>query len=212
MDNLFKKALLVLSPTKDKSPIWSHKGRRLYFNQANFNDIDDEIRYHLIIISNNDDDKILVNNWIYHLDTGEILRAEYDGSLLSKRFKKILAATDTSLFSIEDCPVRGSASNVKYILPTIEEEFIEQVVDSHNNGEIITDLLVEYVLDKIEMACTCTSHFESMNCPHSYFDNDTEECCHKRFPNGEYWDKTFKPKVDSKNNTITIMKIDISKN
>ena len=42
---MLKKAQVIMLPTENKSSIWSHKGRRLYYNQNNPNDVDDEIRY-----------------------------------------------------------------------------------------------------------------------------------------------------------------------
>jgi len=46
-----KKVQPVLVEVKEKTPIWSYKRRRVYYNQANFNDEDETYYYKLILVS-----------------------------------------------------------------------------------------------------------------------------------------------------------------
>lgn len=48
----------VLVETKKHTNLWSYKGRRLYYDQANFNDEDETVYYQLILISLDPDEKI----------------------------------------------------------------------------------------------------------------------------------------------------------
>ena len=91
-------------------------------------------------------------------------------------------------------------------MPKPSQQFIEKYIESYNKGDVITDVLVEYEVDKVTMACTCTDTITSSDCPNSYYDG-IDNCCRKRFPNGEYWNKTIKLKVNPKDNTITIKKL-----
>jgi ketol-acid reductoisomerase len=93
------------------------------------------------------------------------------------------------------------------ILPQPSQQFIEKYIECYNKGKVITDVLVEQGIDKITMACTCAENEETFDCVYSYTDAELNSCCQKRFPNGEYWNKTFKLKVNPKDNTITIKKL-----
>lgn len=47
-----KKCKVILLQTEDLNGLWSYKGgRRLHFNQANFNDEDETQYFHLYILS-----------------------------------------------------------------------------------------------------------------------------------------------------------------
>lgn len=60
-----KKVRPVLVETKDTtSPLWSYKGRRLYYNQANFNDPDEIIYFQLVLVSL-EDDEIEIGDYVY---------------------------------------------------------------------------------------------------------------------------------------------------
>lgn len=48
----------VLITSKEQTNLWSYKGRRLYYNQANFNDEDETAYYQLVLISLDPNEKI----------------------------------------------------------------------------------------------------------------------------------------------------------
>jgi hypothetical protein len=93
--------------------------------------------------------------------------------------KKIIATTDTSLTVNTYYEIEG---NQKIQLTEPHQEFIEQYIKYYNNGNIITDVLVKY-----------------------------EKCSHKTCNNGcdsqMCRNKHHKPKINLKNNTITIKTI-----
>lgn len=122
--NQFKKAKVIMLPTEKESDIWSHRGRKLYYQQANFNDVEDEIRYNLYIISN---DKIELGDYYYRPGINEIFR----GSGFIETDKKVISSTE----KLND-------------LPQPYEEFIEKYIETYNSGEVITDILVEYEGEK----------------------------------------------------------------
>lgn len=97
--------------------------------------------YEMYVVS---DDKPRNNDWCIHLTTLNISQSNDKDNNLTQGWKKIIATTDTSLFTLADCPVRGAASNIKYILPQPSQQFIEKYVESYNKGEVITNVLVEY--------------------------------------------------------------------
>ena len=125
-------------PTESQSNIWSHKGRRLYFNQTNFNDIDDEIRYHLYITS---DDEIKDGDWCIMFDSiGNIFSTpqQYkpkEGHILNDGLKKIIATTDSSLMHL------SNNGRVGYNLPQPSQSFIKKYCELGGN---IDKVLVEY--------------------------------------------------------------------
>lgn len=59
----------VLVENKEITEIWSNKGRRLHYNQANFNDPDNTIYYQLILISL-EGEKIEVGDLMYDFNDG----------------------------------------------------------------------------------------------------------------------------------------------
>ena len=153
----FKRAQAILLETKNKSQIWSNKGRRLYFNQNNPNDINDEIRYNIPIIS---DDEIKEGDWcltglkiirkcksiLYSNNNFKSINGyEFeDGTKdTSSACKKIIATTDTSLTINSYYEIEG---NQQIQLPQPSQQFIEKYIESYNKGELITDVLVEYEL------------------------------------------------------------------
>jgi len=97
--------------------------------------------YEMYVVS---DDKPRNNDWCIHLTTLNISQSNDKDNNLTQGWKKIIATTDTSLFTLADCPVRGAVSNIKYILPQPSQQFIEKYIESYNKGEVITDVLVEY--------------------------------------------------------------------
>lgn len=147
MNTLNKECRVVMLFTRE-SNIWSYKERRLYYNQANPNDIDESKYYKLYIIS---DDEIKLNDWYLNLDlrstewgviqaTTERL-AEISNDAPS--CKKIIASTDISLGLVKDqndCPMPAYSK----LLPQIPQDFIEKYIDSYNAGSPIEKVLIEY--------------------------------------------------------------------
>jgi len=156
-----KKCKIILLPTENESSIWSHKGRRLYFNQANFNDKNDEIRYHLYITS---DDEIKENDWFIQIHQGNksIVKCDKQNksvintnqSRFLKAFK-IIATTETSL-NLQQlsqelikayCDKPFDEIKVEYeqplgqnpSIPSFMQESLKLKTDSYNN--IITSFI-----------------------------------------------------------------------
>lgn len=140
----FKRAKVVMIPTnqKLKNGIWL-RSAKFGTDQHLFNNIYsavcgpalmNECYQHLYITS---DDKINAEDW-YIDDTNTIRKAitsDPDYWEVRPEYKKIIATTDTSLFT-----------GVKFNLPQPSSQFIKKYVDSYNKGEIITDVMVEYAL------------------------------------------------------------------
>ena len=137
----FKRVQIILLETNNKSNIWSHKGRRLYYNQNNPNDVDDEIRYNIYIIS---EDEIKEGDWCMIIDKTSKLYGQFEQHKgkhqRNEQWKKIIATTDTS---IKIFAGKGDICDLYYNLPQPSQQFIEEYIESYNKGNIITDVLVE---------------------------------------------------------------------
>lgn len=94
-------------------------------------------------------------------------------------YREILASTDTSLrtqvFRKDGTPT----SNYDFVLPQPSQSFIENFVEQYNLGNIITDVMVEYILNNED------------------FDDIIEKV----------WDDDYKLKINVKDNTINIKSI-----
>ena len=147
----YKRTQIVMLPTNKKAEIWSHKGRRLYYQQANFNDIDDEIRFCLHFLN---DEEIKENDWFY-LDDANVV-AKYISVEPSINAKKIIATTDSSLtlgcktlrcqygsIMTYAHPCKKECQNVDY-LPRPSQDFIKLFVEEYNKGNVIEWVDVEY--------------------------------------------------------------------
>lgn len=183
METVKRKCQVILLETKKKSSIWSNKGRRLYYNQANFNDVDDEIRYHLYILSS---DEIKEGDW-YIDDTNTIrqsITSDKEYWSVRKDYKKIIASTNTSLSGIfvEKELEDGQNFLDKIKLPQPSQSFIEKYISEYNKGNIITDIMVEY--EEYATETTYTLGIDSS------------------IP-------LFRPKI-SKDNTITISRVEVN--
>ena len=51
-----------------------------------------------------------------------------------ENYRKIIATTNSKLFTLVECPVRGADSNIKYILPQVQQSFLKEFV-KNPNGE-----------------------------------------------------------------------------
>lgn len=89
-----KNCKVVLLPTKDLNGLWSYKGRRLYYNQANFNDETETGYFHMYVLSEKADEKCK-----FYLD-GDLVRPNVvpDKDYWKVRsYPEIIATTDKKL-------------------------------------------------------------------------------------------------------------------
>ena len=91
---------------------------------------------HLYILS---DDEIKEGDWYYDEIIGISQKASDLRPELKLPRKKIIATTDTSLTIL-------STNSGRYVYQ-LPQSFIEKYVTEYNKGNIITDVLVEYVLE-----------------------------------------------------------------
>lgn len=141
----FKRAQVLMLPTRNDSHI-SLINNRITTNKLEFNKkirkskFDGYLGYnhqHLYIIS---DDKIVERDWCVN-EYNNIF--QYIGGLLLSTDMKIIATTDTLLYSvIENYPKKSQRKIIN--LPQPSQQFIERYFDSYNKGNVITDVLVEY--------------------------------------------------------------------
>ena len=152
----FKRAQVIMLPTNNKSHIYSNKSiktlgyitGKIESDLEQFPNQTETQNQHLYIIS---DDEIKGEDWVLTTLLNKIERVLNNKTSLEyykQRAKKIIATTDTSLFTLVDCPVRGSDSNVKYILSQPSQQFIKKYIESYNKGEVITDVLIEMEIDE----------------------------------------------------------------
>lgn len=165
--NQFKRAQVIMLPTKNQSDIWSQRLGKIFYNKSITEDIQDECKYNLYVIS---DDIIKNNDWCYDKSNRKIIQVIYkhkdtknhyyvssyvnnEKEILSKGYSidikdlsKIIATTDTSLGYNESFinPIGNKADNKWISLPQPSQQFIEKYIQAYNKGEIITDVLVEY--------------------------------------------------------------------
>lgn len=117
--------------------------------------------------------------------------------------RKIIAITDKSKkvtrSLIAYTETRGRTFYSEESLPSISQQFIEEYIDTYNKGEIITEVLVEYEIDKQDVR------------------NQYKDC-----PSGKYWEDIPNPpssenlysnakhciiKVNPEDGTLNIKKI-----
>lgn len=84
----------VLIASKEQTNLWSYKGRRLYYNQANFNDEDETAYYRLVLISLDPNEKIEVGDKYYDEHYGLILTATTQSDHNTYHYKKVIATQD----------------------------------------------------------------------------------------------------------------------
>lgn len=123
------------------------------------------------------DDPIQVGDWIYESDLETINRAGQD-YVRNIMDSKIIATTDSSLSHREWVGmVDGEDTYEEIVLPQPSPQFIEKYVEQYNKGNQITEVLVEY---------------------------------ERGFKHNEFMEREFyniSPKVNPKDNTITIKKV-----
>jgi hypothetical protein len=104
----------VLVESKEVTNLWSYKGRRLYYDQANFNDEDETIYYQLILISLDPDEKIEEGDLKYgcgRLEKQDAFRYENTTIIGTIIWRKVIATQDQ-----------------------LSPELINQLVSEYNNG------------------------------------------------------------------------------
>ena len=143
----FERAKVVMLPAKGildayKTPItkvYEDEGK-LYLNKKEIGELITELGspQHLYIIS---DDEIKENDYCLNLETNTVFKMHKHGLPTSNRNKKIIATTDTS---IKIFAGKGDICDLYYNLPQPSQQFIEKYIEEYNNGNIITDIKVEY--------------------------------------------------------------------
>lgn len=197
MEKNEKKCQVHLIESSNKSPIAKWKDGNKYLslttNSRNWEiDTTKETYQHLYITS---DDEIKEKDYVYvacsEVEVEEIRQVTgyYNGQFLFddksqidiEYCKKVIATTDKSLHN----PVAYSDNQISswQHLPQPSESFIQKYIESYNKGEKIEDVLVEYECKSTKVYDNCGGH-----------------------PGG-HWEEEFIPKVNSKDNTITIRKI-----
>ena len=146
--NIKRKCQIVLLPTKNKSNIQLQMNEKLHLE--NGSSISLKSYQHLYITS---DEEIKEGDWCYNSKRKSIELGKYMIGTNEFIFcKKIIATTDISLISINEQyfdvnKSRKSAVLEQKTLPQIPQEFIEAYVKAYNEGNPITEVMVEYELD-----------------------------------------------------------------
>lgn len=179
----FKKCSVVMLPTNKKARIHQHPEGMMYQSVDDFIQASQAYKsFHLYILS---DDEIKEGDWYISKNTGIPLQATEDHIKKFIDDKKIIATTDKSLV------IEGKASSGDIVwrhpLPQPSQSFIEVFVREYNKGNIITHVMVEY------------DEYVDIPREHLLTGSDVEKECMKH----PYW----KPKVNLKDNTITIKKV-----
>ena len=143
--NIKRKCQIVLLPTKNKSNIQLQMNEKLHLE--NGSSISLKSYQHLYITS---DEEIKEGDWCYNSKRKSIELGKYMIGTNEFIFcKKIIATTNTSLISINEQyfdvnKSRKSAVLEQKTLPQIPQEFIEAYVKAYNEGNPITEVIVEY--------------------------------------------------------------------
>ena len=140
-------------------------------------------------------------------------------------YREVLATTDESLKIDNDITNQTSAiwdkTDVKRViigsksLPKPSDSFISKYIEEYNNGNVITNVLVEYEQDYTNRNCSTCSLGTDGTCEL----NLEKKCCSSTnnvTKHGDYWiscldgeedSEIYKIKVASKDSTITIKKL-----
>lgn len=108
-----KNCKVVLLPTKDLNGLWSYKGRRLYYNQANFNDETETGYFHMYVLSEKADEKCK-----FYLD-GDLVRPNV---VPDKDYWKVRSYPEIIATTNKELQKEGIAS--------IDDDFIEWYCDN----------------------------------------------------------------------------------
>jgi hypothetical protein len=179
----FKKSKVVMLPTNQKAtaPIYKNVGGGNLLNPQTYIIPKDDERFEgqdLYFLS---DEPIKNNDWFINNNTNMIFRCEDESEWLSNfksYFSKIIATTDDSLRTPYDGKTPVSENWNGYLLPKPSKSFIQIYIDSFNQKNQINEVNVEY------------NYIKLMPPYDVYFEEVATDL-----------------KVNSKNNTITIQKI-----
>jgi len=176
-------------PTKEKANIIKHDLGHIFYSKEALNKetVSMLSNQHLYFLS--DEEEIKEGDWCYDkvlnviFQTDEHTDFKYinqtDMVFVFNNVLKIIATTDDSLAIPYDGKTPISENWGGYKLPQPSQSFIEKYVEEYNNGNVITEVRVEYEFGGIE---------------ESYFDGNNEKL-------------PLRLKVNPKDNTITIRKV-----
>jgi hypothetical protein len=139
----FQEFNVVMLPTESNSGLLlgkSKTGKLVQYNtEFTFpkNDIYNE-NQHLYILSN---EEIKEDNWCIDITTNRIFQFKNEKHYQNCDFKKIIATTDSSLNPTGDKGIIAHA--FKEEIPQIPQSFIEDFIQSYNQGNVISKVLVE---------------------------------------------------------------------
>lgn len=131
--SVFKDRKIVMLPTEGKGPIVL--GENLLVNLPG---VFRGTNFHLYIIS---DGEIKEGDWCY-LDNNIKELSDYNGNYIIKISKEQVESANI----VKDCKkIIATTENWNgYLLPQPSQSFIDKYIESCNNGNIITDVQVEY--------------------------------------------------------------------
>ena len=145
---MLKKAQVIMLPTENKingSIVKDIKeeSKILHIKQKDYCEHEDFVAQHLYIIS---DDEIKEGDWYFDGTDFIHKKSKHNNTLVdgNKQAKKIIATTDTSLINRRQMTFMDEATEWIYDLPQPSQQFIEKYIEEYNNGNIITDIEVEY--------------------------------------------------------------------
>jgi hypothetical protein len=145
---MYKKCICLLLPTNKKASLMLFKGvhpyELNYYREITDATIVKEFteNQHLYIIS---DEEIKAGDWYVCLLNKLVFPAsKRHGQLLTDR--KVLASTDSSL-RVYTNPIINGTRSFKGGIPSISQSFIDKYINFYNQGNIITEVLVEYERD-----------------------------------------------------------------
>lgn len=121
----------VLVESKERTDLWSYKGRRLYYNQANFNDEDETTYYRVVLVSLDPNDKIergnkVVTNNVDYFDT-EIQLCTMSEFLDSDNIIKFGINNQIKVYKFGYNKVIATQDQ-------LSPDLMQKLVDEYNNG------------------------------------------------------------------------------
>lgn len=173
-----KKCKVIMLPTDGKANIQKNELNEIFNLTYPQHSNQGYISQHLYITSN---DEIKENDWFYSIKYNRIEKFSGHESLNEREAYKIIATTD----KLSPEPYQGHFEGIDCTnyLPQPSQQFIQKYIEEYNKGNIITDIMVEYV------------------------DNGEEGWSGSNEDGEPVWNEKFELKVNPKDNTITITKV-----
>lgn len=151
----FKRTKVVMLPTNEKASLLlgtSTEGQLVKSNGSISNSAHLK-NQHLYFLS---DDEIKEGDW--YINSGELARwsgtpiimkcnsfkESVDYSRFKNSYKKIIATTDKTLTWIKHDDTVPYPKGTQYFLPQPSETFLQKFIYAYNNGDPITEVMVEY--------------------------------------------------------------------